>query len=578
MTAAEIALGIGLIAVIAGSAIAVTALVAAKKSERQEKERLSNELLARDQTLEGVREQVSRSRDQQSELNSRLTECSNRNETLQGEVASLEAKAVTLAENLERYSEIGDSEAYAIRVKSEAEKRVAELNRTAATIKAKAIEIRDQGLQLKSQRDALSQQVKDLELYRQGHTTIEQLETERANRKAAAEREDRELRENHEKRQNDLTMELGQVADELERRKRELDLVDEVADMQSHGLYEPTFDFDHSEKYKAALKHCVATEKQMVRDKEACFCNTTWTVEGSEAKGRTMINRNIKLMLRAINGECDAIISKVKYNNVTLSETRIKKCFDVISKLGETNQIAFSPAYQQLKLDELYLNYEHAAKKQEEKDREREIREAMREEERAQKEIEKAQKQAEDDEHAKEDALAKARAELSAQHGQHNEKLAQLVEKLEEELSEAIDRKAKAIARAQLTRSGHVYILSNIGTMGPDVFKIGMTRRLEPLERVKELGDASVPFPFDFHALIYSEDAPALENALHQRFNDRRVNLVNMRKEYFRVTLDEIQEAVIELYGEVTFRLSPEAEQYYTTVALEGDGGEWHGL
>lgn len=570
MTAAEIALGIGLVAVVGGSAIALTALVAARKSVQQENERLSKELVARDVAAEEHREEISRFREQQSELNSRLTECSDRNSRLQGEVAAAEAKAATLADNLTRYSTIGDAEEYATRVKGEAENRVAELNRTAATIKTNAISIRDQGRQLKTQRDALIQQIKSLELYRQGHTTVEQLEAERASRKAVAEQEEREARENHEKRRHELSVELRKVVDELERRKTELDLIDDVADMQSHGLYEPTFDFDHSDEYKAALKECVATQKQMVREKEACFCSTTWTVEGSEAKGRTMINRNIKLMLRAINGECDAIISKVKYNNVESSETRIKKCFDIINKLGETNQIAFSPAYQQLKLNELYLNYEHAANKQEEKEREREIREAMREEERAQKEIEKAQKQAEDEERTKEDALTKARAELSSQHGQHNEKLEQLVKKLEDELSEAIDRKAKAIARAQLTRSGHVYILSNIGTMGAGVFKIGMTRRLEPLERVKELGDASVPFPFDFHALIYSEDAPALESALHQRFNDRRVNLVNMRKEYFRVTLDEVREAVGELYGEVTFRLDPEAEQYHTTVAMEG--------
>ena len=140
--------------------------------------------------------------------------------------------------------------------------------------------------------------------------------------------------------------------------------------------------------------------------------------------------------------------------------------------------------------------------------------------------------------------------------------------KLELELKEAIDRKSKAIARAQLTRSGHVYVLSNIGTMGKGVFKIGMTRRLEPLERVKELGDASVPFPFDVHAIIYSEDAPALENALHKKFDERRVNLVNLRREYFQVSLKEIQDAVAELHGLVTFKLDPDAEQFRETLAL----------
>ncbi len=140
--------------------------------------------------------------------------------------------------------------------------------------------------------------------------------------------------------------------------------------------------------------------------------------------------------------------------------------------------------------------------------------------------------------------------------------------KLENELQEAIDRKAKAIARAQLTRSGHVYILSNLGTLGKGVYKIGMTRRLEPLERVKELGGAAVPFPFDVHAMIYSEDAPKLENALHRHFAERRVNMVNLRREFFQITLDEVRAAVAEHFGHVTFVTIPKAEQFRKTIAL----------
>jgi len=147
-----------------------------------------------------------------------------------------------------------------------------------------------------------------------------------------------------------------------------------------------------------------------------------------------------------------------------------------------------------------------------------------------------------------------------------------LISKLENELKEAIDRKAKAIARAQLTKSGHVYILSNIGTMGEGVYKIGMTRRLEPLDRIRELGDASVPFPFDFHALIYSENAPKLENELHRHFAAQRINLSNTRKEYFRVTLDEIRQAVTSFFGEVTFRLDHDAAQFRESETIRQQG------
>src|SRR6185437_14973311 len=126
-------------------------------------------------------------------------------------------------------------------------------------------------------------------------------------------------------------------------------------------------------------------------------------------------------------------------------------------------------------------------------------------------------------------SLEKARQELSLESGKQTSAMQTLIAKLESQLSDALDRKAKAFARAQLTKSGHVYVLSNIGSFGEGIYKIGMTRRLEPLERVDELGSASVPFLFDVHAMVYVEDAPALENALHKEFAHRRLNLVNLR-------------------------------------------------
>ena len=282
-----------------------------------------------------------------------------------------------------------------------------------------------------------------------------------------------------------------------------------------------------------------------------------------------MTNEQIRLTLRAFNGECDAAIGKVKYNNIDRIETRITKCYEAMNKMGATNQVSLSQRFLDLKLQKLFLAHEYEIAKQEEKERQREIKERIREKEKAEREIAEAKKKTEKDEADKLAALEVARKQLADEHGKHNEKLEALVAKLETELQSAIDRKAKATARAQLTKSGHVYVLSNIGTMGDNVFKIGMTRRLEPLERVKELGDASVPFPFDVHTMIYSEDAPTLENELHKRFDSRRVNLVNLRREYFNVSLLEIQDAVADLHGLVTFRLEPEAEQYRTTLAMK---------
>jgi multidrug efflux pump subunit AcrA (membrane-fusion protein) len=216
----------------------------------------------------------------------------------------------------------------------------------------------------------------------------------------------------------------------------------------------------------------------------------------------------------------------------------------------------------------------------EEKEEQKRIKEQMKEEIRARDEIEKAQAEAEKEEAQYEKALAKARTELEVAQGanaitsaKQTEKLEALVTRLENELKETLDRKAKAIARAQLTRSGHVYVLSNLGSFGEGIYKIGMTRRFEPLERVDELGDASVPFPFDVHAIIYSEDAPSLETALHREFATRKVNMVNARKEYFRVSLDEIRAAVEKHHGLVTFVLTPEAEEWRKTRAMLEAGG-----
>jgi len=121
---------------------------------------------------------------------------------------------------------------------------------------------------------------------------------------------------------------------------------------------------------------------------------------------------------------------------------------------------------------------------------------------------------------------------------------------------------------AQQTKSGHVYVISNIGSFGDNVYKIGMTRRLEPLDRVKELGDASVPFIFDVHAMIYSDDAPALENSLHKLFDSQRVNLVNSRKEFFKVTLEEIELQAKKTSSSVEFIKTAEAKDYNESKAI----------
>ena len=356
---------------------------------------------------------------------------------------------------------------------------------------------------------------------------------------------------------------------DIEVARRELSSVEEALEIQSFGFYKPRYGFESSAQYVARLASVRDDQKRLISDDKAAPCDTTWKVGGSAAAGKKMIKQQAKLMLRAFNGECDAAIAKVKYDNAVTLEERITKAYDAINKLGEVQRVFISRPYLDLKLAELHLVHEHREKVQQEKDEQKRIREQMREEQKAQAEIDRAKAEAEKQEEQSVAALEKARTELTLieEAGKHNDKLEGLVARLENELEEALDRKAKAIARAQLTKSGHVYVLSNIGSFGEGIYKIGMTRRLDPLERVDELGDASVPFPFDVHAIIFSEDAPGLENKLHRAFAHRRVNLVNMRKEYFRVTLAEIRVEVEKLFGLVTFLLVPEAEEYRKTAA-----------
>ncbi len=371
--------------------------------------------------------------------------------------------------------------------------------------------------------------------------------------------------------------ELMQVRAEIEVAKAtlaalraELGAVEEAVDVQSFGFYQPRYGFESSAQYVNRLKTVRDEQQALIKAGTATRCDTKWTVGGSATEGKKLVKNQSKLMLRAFNGECDAAIARVKYDNVTAMEERITKSCEAVNKLGAVQQVVISHRYFALKLAELRLVHEHREKVQEEKDEQRELKERMREEQKAQAEIDKAKAEAEKEEAATAAALERARAEMAAAEAtsKQHEKLESLVARLETELSAALDRKAKAIARAQLTRSGHVYVLSNVGSFGHSVYKIGMTRRLDPFERVAELGDASVPFPFDVHAIIFCEDAPGLENKLHAAFAARRVNLVNHRKEYFRVTLDEIRGVVQQVHGAlVTFALEPEAEEYRKTVS-----------
>lgn len=335
-------------------------------------------------------------------------------------------------------------------------------------------------------------------------------------------------------------------------------IYDERLEYAEMGMYEPHFEFDTSEAFRDRIKEVRAKQKEMIKEKTAITCNIQWEVSGSRAEGKKMTNRGIRLTARAFNNECDAAIANVSWNNIERMEKRIVKAYEAINKMNETNKIFISPYYLQLKLDELCLAFEYKEKRQIEKEEQAELRRLEREEEQLRKEAERALAE----EKKLEVLLEKVQEKALHSDGPELEKLQAEIAKLGDELKEMQRKHDRVKAMAEQTKLGYVYVISNIGSFGENVYKIGMTRRLEPMDRVKELGDASVPFYFDVHAMIFSEDAPSLEAQIQREFADRRLNLVNYRKEYFNVTLEEIKQKVWELNPNVEFIDEVEAREF----------------
>jgi predicted nucleic acid-binding Zn-ribbon protein len=364
-----------------------------------------------------------------------------------------------------------------------------------------------------------------------------------------------------------LASEYAHGRDRVIQMRSELASLEENLEDVSYGLYKPHFTFESSAKYKAAINDVTKRQKQMVKDGEAATCSTTWTVGDSQQEGKKMIKQYLKLLLRAFNGEADAAICKVTWSNYRVMETRIRKAYDALNKLGTVMHMSISPKYVDLKLDELRLTFEEEEKKQQEKEEQRRLKAQMKEEEKVQRELARVKEEAEEQEATYERALVEAREEAAKAVDSERDVFNQRIAELERELAAAHAKRERAIAQAQLTKMGKVYIISNIGSFGDGVFKIGMTRRVEHEDRIRELGDASVPFPFDVHAWIDSDDCPALECAIQTHFWERRVNRANDRKEFFRVSLDELEAFARNQGFNVEFSKLAAAKEYRQTLA-----------
>jgi hypothetical protein len=372
------------------------------------------------------------------------------------------------------------------------------------------------------------------------------------------------------KRWQGFDQQLKELARQIDLRKKEIIVLDDEILLESFALYKPKFKFLTSEEYKTRLDACREKQKQLIKGGLAVQINENWTVNNSKVEGHKMVIDMKKLILRSFNNECDYCVDNVKFNNMEVNEKRIKKSFEELNKLGRIMQAIITEAYKKAKYEELYLAFEYQQKKQEEKEEQKRVREELREQQKLEQEIRQARERlAKEKKHF---AQALNVLESKLKEAINDSERDVIMEKLEEvkgQYSE-LEKEEKVIDyRENNAKAGYVYIISNIGSLGENVYKIGMTRRLEPLERIDELSDASVPFEFDVHALIFSDNAPALEGKLHEHFYTTRVNKLNTRKEFFKADIHEIEKVIKENYDKVVdvVKEAP-AEQYRESLLL----------
>lgn len=364
-----------------------------------------------------------------------------------------------------------------------------------------------------------------------------------------------------ETKRKDLDANLSILEKEYTNKKEKLIVMEDDIQVQEFGLYKPTYDFASSLDYKEKLLEIRATQKDLIKKKLAVTGVSDWTVNGNKRQGTKMVSDTQKLLLRAFNIECDEIVSKVKYTNFDSSLNHLYKAAETISNLGTIMCISITQTYIQSKVNELRLAFEYRQKKQAEKEAAKIAREEMREVAKLQAELDAQRAKLEKEQTHYQTAYDKICAQL--ENDPNNKDLISKKTELESHL-ENVEKSLKDVDyREANQKAGYVYVISNIGALGENVYKIGITRRLDPQERIDELGCAAVPFNFDVHAMIFSDDAPALEAALHRAFEDKKINMVNQRREFFRVSLDEIKDVIRKNYDKtVEFIDIPDAEQY----------------
>lgn len=374
-------------------------------------------------------------------------------------------------------------------------------------------------------------------------------------------RQTEDLRAEHQRSTAQQRDELTQLAArkisaiaQLRAAQRNLVDTNEALALQEVGLYEYSHPLQDAVAYKDRLTRLQREIKDAAKPNGYAVSGTTsWTVNNSLAEGKKLVRDMSKLLLRAYNAEADTLVRGLKPYRLEAAVDRLNKTVATIERLGRMMDIRISPRYHALRVDELRLTADYRVKAAQEKEAEREERARLREERKVHLEIEKEKARLAKERTHYANALAVLRATGDPD----------AVERLEAQIADVDRAMADVDYRAANQRAGYVYVISNIGSFGQQVIKVGMTRRLEPHDRIRELSDASVPFNFDVHALFFAEDAVGIEAAMHRTLSDRRVNQVNMRREYFYATPGEARDLLLDLAGDLLhFNDAPEALEY----------------
>lgn len=395
-----------------------------------------------------------------------------------------------------------------------------------------------------------------------------QIDSEIVHTRATAEAEQAKSRDEWEaairtasKRHEKLIAENHRLEGEIASAKSEVVNLRDAASLQELGI----FDFEHPAETSAQLagdlEHLRGQIKDAVRNGKATVAAQGFTFNNSAAKGRKFVNDMSKILLRAYNAEAENAVKMMRAGNLAAAQQRLTKVAEQIARQGTMIDLSITPYYQQLRLREMELANRHLRTLQEEKEREREHRAELREQRKAEQELAREHERLEKEKAHYLSALAALEAKGDVEGA----------ERMREKLSD-VDRAIEDVDyRAANIRAGYVYVISNIGAFGENMVKIGMTRRLEPMDRVNELGDASVPFRFDVHALFFADDAVGIENMLHTTFAEQRVNKVNHRREYFRVTptdvLDALKAHAVEI---IEYTVEPAAVEWRASAVSGG--------